>query len=33
MNLFDPRTADAAVIDYVTIANCQASLATAPEQK
>lgn len=33
MNLFEPRNADAAVFDYVTIANCLVSLTTAPEQK
>ena len=33
MNLFEPQNADAAVFDYVTIANCLASLVTVPEQK
>jgi len=33
LNLFEPQNADAAVIDYVTIANCLASPLTVPEQK
>jgi len=33
LNLFEPRCADAAVIDYVTIANCLAPLVTVPEQE